>query len=411
MKIRAVTLFTPLNWPFDMAAIASAGRFLQSAKRQLEEAGYEVQTLRLATPPFMDLVGDPDPAALEEFAINLETHARQQGIEYVSIGPVMATTPLSYLAPIQSIPGIIAKTQTIFATVQAASAETGINFAAIKATAQAIHRIGKITPNGFGNLRFAMLANVPPRGPFFPGSYHDGSYSAFSLAMEAADLAVSALQKAQTLEQGQQNMIAALNHHSAKLQDVIDLLVDEHSLHFGGVDFSLAPYPESDKSIGAAMEHLGVDAFGGHGTLFATAFLTNCIRQADIPKVGYSGVMLPVLEDNILAQRAIEGGYTVNDLLLYSAVCGTGLDTVPIPGDSTPEQIAGLLLDVATLAVTLNKPLTARLLPVPGLKAGDITRFDFEFFANSAVLPLKEKSASSLFDKNSFCYLASRQAP
>ncbi|HHJ06736.1 MAG TPA: DUF711 family protein [Anaerolineae bacterium] len=402
MKIRAITLFTPLNWPFDMATIVSAGRFLHAAKDQLEEAGYTVQTLRLATPPFMDLLGDPAPSALEDFVVKLEQRANQQGIDFISIGPVMATTPLSHLQPVQAIPTLIAKTQTIFATVQTASAKTGINLAAIQATAQAVHKIGQITPNGFGNLRFAMLANVAPRGPFFPGAYHDGINPAFGLAMEAADLAVSALQNAQTLAEGQKTLIAAFNEHGARLQNIIDLLVDEHNIHFSGIDFSLAPYPESATSIGAAMEHLGVDAFGGHGTLFATAFLTNCIKQADIPRAGYSGVMLPVLEDKVLAQRSLDHTYTINDLLLYSAVCGAGLDTIPIPGDTSPEQIAGLLLDVATLAVSLNKPLSARLMPVPGLKAGDITNFDFEYFANSAVLPLKSKAAAAIFAKNSF---------
>ncbi len=402
MKIRAITLFTPLNWPFDMATIVSAGRFLHAAKDQLEEAGYTVQTLRLATPPFMDLLGDPAPSALEDFVVKLEQRANQQGIDFISIGPVMATTPLSHLQPVQAIPTLIAKTQTIFATVQTASAKTGINLAAIQATAQAVHKIGQITPNGFGNLRFAMLANVAPRGPFFPGAYHDGINPAFGLAMEAADLAVSALQNAQTLAEGQKTLIAAFNEHGARLQNIIDLLVDEHNIHFSGIDFSLAPYPESATSIGAAMEHLGVDAFGGHGTLFATAFLTNCIKQADIPRAGYSGVMLPVLEDKVLAQRSLDHTYTINDLLLYSAVCGAGLDTIPVPGDTSPEQIAGLLLDVATLAVSLNKPLSARLMPVPGLKAGDITNFDFEYFANSAVLPLKSKAAAAIFAKNSF---------
>jgi uncharacterized protein (UPF0210 family) len=402
MKIRAITLFSPLNWPFDMAAISSEGRFLRLARAQLEKAGYEIQTLRLATPPFMDLLGEPDLVTLEKFTLNLETYANQQGIEYISIGPVMAATPLSLLLPIQYLPDIIVKTKSIFTSVLTASAESGINLAAIQATAEAIHRIGQTTSNGFGNLRFAMLANVGPRGPFFPGAYHDSGDAAFSLAIEAADLAVLALENAQTLEQAQDNLIRGLNYHAAKLHKVVDFLVDEHTIHFTGIDFSLAPFPEVKKSIGAAMEHLGVEAFGMHGTLFATAFLTSCIKQADFPKTGYCGVMLPVLEDPILAQRAAEGLFTVNDLLLYSAVCGTGLDAVPIPGDSTPEQIANLLLDVATLAVRLDKPLTARLLPVPGLKAGEITNFEFEYFANSPVLPLKPNTTSTLFDQSSF---------
>jgi uncharacterized protein len=64
------------------------------------------------------------------------------------------------------------------------------------------------------------------------------------------------------------------------------------------------------------------------------------------------------------------------------------LDTVPLPGDSTPEQITALLLDVAALALRLNKPLIARLMPIPGKQAGDPTGFDFSYFANGRVMAL-----------------------
>ncbi len=82
----------------------------------------------------------------------------------------------------------------------------------------------------------------------------------------------------------------------------------------------------------------------------------------------------------MLAERAAEGRLTVKDLLLYSAVCGTGLDTVPLPGDVTSGQIAALLLDISALALRLDKPLTARLMPVPGKQAGDMTSFNFGYF-------------------------------
>jgi hypothetical protein len=50
--------------------------------------------------------------------------------------------------------------------------------------------------------------------------------------------------------------------------------------------------------------------------------------------------------------------------------------------------LAAILLDLATLALRLDKPLTARLMPIPGKAAGDPTGFDFAFFANSRVLEL-----------------------
>jgi len=103
-----------------------------------------------------------------------------------------------------------------------------------------------------------------------------------------------------------------------------------------------------------------------------------------------------VLEDTCLATRAAQGVLTVKDLLLYSAVCGTGLDTVPLPGDTTAGQMYAVLLDLAALSQRLDKPLTARLMPVPGKKAGDLTGFAFSYFANSRVLALESEPLTGL---------------
>jgi uncharacterized protein (UPF0210 family) len=72
-------------------------------------------------------------------------------------------------------------------------------------------------------------------------------------------------------------------------------------------------------------------------------------------------------------------------LLAYSAVCAGGLDTIPLPGDTSEEHIAHILSDVASLAYKWKKPLAARLLPVPGKKAGDRTQFTDSRMANTVI--------------------------
>jgi uncharacterized protein (UPF0210 family) len=84
--------------------------------------------------------------------------------------------------------------------------------------------------------------------------------------------------------------------------------------------------------------------------------------------------------------RTAEGRVTIQDLLSYAAVCGVGLDTVPLPGDIAQASLTAILLDVAALATRLDKPLTARLMPLPGLAAGDPVHFDFPYFADSRVM-------------------------
>lgn len=406
MKIRSVTAFIPLNWPFDEGSIAGIARFLTDARLRLSEAGFEVQTVRLATPPFLDVIGDPDTRVLLEFGHTLEDMANKHHIDFVSIGPVVATTPLALLMPIHALPQLIAETEKIFSGVLFAADNSGINLAAAQAFARTVHQVAHSTPNGFGNLRLGALANVPPGVPFFPAAYHDGGPACFAIAVEAADLAGSSIGQAHSLHEVRNRLVGAIESSTRHMLEIADRLVDDHHVRFKGVDFSLAPFPTQARSIGAAIEKLGVDSFGGSGTLFSAAFLTHCIRQATIPHVGFSGLMLPVLEDSVLARRAEEGSFSVNDLLLYSAVCGTGLDTIPIPGSTSPEEIGAIFLDVAALAVSLAKPLTARLMPIPGLAVGQKVSFDFDYFASSRVLPVRNMGATRLFQRSSFFKLA-----
>jgi uncharacterized protein (UPF0210 family) len=262
-----------------------------------------------------------------------------------------------------------------------------------------------LEPSGFGNLRFAVLANCGPGSPFFPGSYHRGRDTAFAIATEAADLAVKAYSRAGTLEEARQGLRAMVEGRAAIIEEVARGLEAEFGFRFGGIDFSLAPYPEYARSLGYALEQLGVDAFGANATLFAAAFTTRVLREASFRRCGFSGLFFPVLEDRTLAQRSTEGTFSLDSLLLYSVVCGTGLDTVPLPGDVDRDELAAILLDVATLALVADKPLTARLMPIPGAQAGEMTRFDFAYFSNARILDVRGYGAASLFEGNAFVQL------
>ena len=74
-----------------------------------------------------------------------------------------------------------------------------------------------------------------------------------------------------------------------------------------------------------------------------------------------------------------------DSLLAYSAACGTDLDTIPYPGNISLDQLARIFGDVASLAWKWNKPLSARLQPVAGKKAGDATEFSSRFLFNTTL--------------------------
>jgi uncharacterized protein (UPF0210 family) len=392
MKIRSVTYFCNPGWPIDEKKIQASGMFLVEAKANLEAAGMEVQTTRLATIPFPKLLGADKVGEAAKLAESLSKLLPEYGIDYASLGPALPEVPESY----RTLPGAIAASNKVFFTAIMAEPRHGISLPAVNACAEVIVRVAKLEANGFANLNFAALANVPAGIPYFPASYHKGDEPMFSIAMEAADAAVEAFNQAESIEEGRNALVAMIEECSQVLTAIAETLKFKYQVRFGGIDFSLAPFPQAMRSIGTAFERMGVPRVGLHGSMAAVSILTDAIDRAHFPRTGFSTVMLPVMEDARLAERAAEGRLTVKDLLLYSAVCSTGLDTIPLPGDISAGQVAALLLDISALALRLNKPLTARLMPIPGKVAGDLTSFDFGYFANSRVMALKAEPLTSL---------------
>lgn len=112
------------------------------------------------------------------------------------------------------------------------------------------------------------------------------------------------------------------------------------------------------------------------------------MKAAPSKQIGYSVLMLPAMEHKRLAQRWDENTYGIHALLAYSAVCGTGLDTVPLPGDVSEERLVQIYGDAAALAWKWKKPLSARLQPVKGKGAGERTEFDGQYLFNATIRAL-----------------------
>jgi uncharacterized protein (UPF0210 family) len=246
------------------------------------------------------------------------------------------------------------------------------------------------------NMRLTAQANVAPWTPFLPAGYHGGGTMRIALATESADLAVRSVGTASSLDEARSHLTGLIEAEAERLEGAVKRATSRFDVTFEGIDFSFAPFPEEARSIGAALEQVGLPAAGGSGSLMACAFLADTLDGAQFNRTGFCGLMLPVLEDSVLAGRAAEGLVSTNDLLTYSAVCGTGLDTIPLPGEVSEDALTAILLDVGALALRLDKPLTARLMPIPGKQAGDEVTFEFEYFTETRVLGVAEGALGGL---------------
>ncbi|MEO8289114.1 MAG: DUF711 family protein [Chloroflexota bacterium] len=409
MNIRSLTVGAAIpHDEVDRATIISRlGDFAITGRASLQAAGFTVQTTRLSTQPLELWVAPHEDTRAAVAA--LSSIAIRSGFDYCSIGTIQAgydPDDPRIITLIDSLPGLLMAAENCFASVNVgvrSNGQSGINLDAVRASARVMRALSEATPDGFGNLRFAAAANCPPHVPFFPASYYaederNGGAPEFGLALEAADLAVRAFSGTRSHEEARSNLLALLSDEGGKVAEVCASFGADAGFTFTGLDISMAPHPDPDKSIARALEMVSGAPLGDPGTLSASAFVTGILKEArnHLPTVGYSGLMLPVLEDQTLADRAAEGLVTLDTLLLMSAVCGLGLDTVPLPGDISLAALERIILDMASLALRLDKPLTARLLPVPGKSAGDPAEWpDFPFFAKGKVMPAPQPTAES----------------
>ena len=384
MNIRALTGFLDPGWPIHPERIGLVADTLTSVREGMIAAGYSVQSLRIATPPLSEIVPKVPLTDRLKFAKQFEAECFAREIDYCAIGPALPNELEAY----STIPEILENTETVFASGLFADPEIGLSLQAARACAEVIQQVSTVSPDGFGNLRFAALANVPSGSPFFPAAYHRGGPPTFAVATEAADLAVTAFSDGISIKAAARLLIEAIEGHASVITKVAHAISGQSDVRFKGIDFSLAPFPEEARSIGSALQALGVPEPGLPGFIAGSAILTNCIDRAQFERTGFCGLFLPVLEDLVLAQGASDGYLDVRDLLLAATVCGTGLDTIPLPGDTPIEAMYALLLDLGALALRLDKPLTARLMPIPGKSVGDEIHFDFPYFADSRVMGL-----------------------
>jgi uncharacterized protein len=383
-KVRAITGFVRLDRPTYRKQITDALVVLRRAKAEFESSGYEVETVRLTTQPLAELVsGLSEEQALAFLAQLDDLSVRENFLPNVGAAMLHDSGDPAAMHLLERVLSTLPKIEasTIIAD------EAGIHWKTIRRTAELVKYVSEHSPHSQGTFNFTATAMLKPYGPFFPGSYHTGAGGQFAIGFEGANVVRDVFAKDKgNAAAATADLTAALTKHAAVAATVGKKIAAETGWAYLGVDPT--PAPAGDVSIGAAIEAFTGAKFGSSGTITAAYIITAAVKAVPEKQVGYSGLMVPVLEDKVLAQRWAESAYNIDSLLAYSAVCGTGLDTIPLPGDINVEQMERIFGDVASLALKWNKPLSARLQPVHGKHPGDRTDFQDSALFNTRLQAL-----------------------
>lgn len=380
LTVRTITIFLPadiLRTSDLQTTILQACSQVNRLKSALLDANVSVQTTRISIP-------SPAVFSSPQHALQAAKLLDQSEIQFVSMGTV--THDQTPFCNQHFFEQLFSTTSNTFATLTIAHSNNIYphlcNLAAQIITSSIPYE------DGLRNFRFAALANVHPNCPFFPSSYassttESASLLPISLGVQASNLLIPK----STLSESCNLLVDTLQQAANRLVQICAPVAKVT------IDMSLAPQPTPGPSTAnriAAMA--GIKQFGQPGTLAACAAVTSAMQKASFPKAGLNGIMLPPVEDVGLKHVSLD------QLLQYSSVCGLGLDAVPLPADTNDSTISAILMDVAAMSCRLGKQLSARLIPVPGAKAGDLTPWSSQFMCQTPVLhvPIVDRDHMSM---------------
>eukprot|EP00890_Picochlorum_soloecismus_P003499 jgi/Picsp_1/414/NSC_00412-R1_protein of hypothetical function duf711 len=404
-RVRTVSVFTPI--PFEGTEewrdrCSQLALFLDTAKNTIQIAGIEVQTVRISTRVLNCPTLTPQEA--QSTGPMMESIAIEAGIRFLNLGSIQREAflegdTLSNLASSMKYTSFSVSWQANWGLHQA-----------LRIAAQLLKMDSSST------FRFGISFNCGPEIPYFPASYA-GNELCFSVGTENSEMLTHACQLANDEEKNTNRCPVKRLHDSVRcvfnqklrpLEKVCCDIERETRVKYRGIDPSIAPdlrgeahdmsncmlIPswQDDHDSEAARE------LWGAGTPSVIDAITSALKKLDVSSVGYKGVMLPVLENESLAKATGRGQLSVKQLLLYSTLCGVGLDTVPIPGGMDGEderekralefKIAATILDMNAISKRQNKPLTIRFLPVKNAKPGDVVDLKSPYLTNGYVMAL-----------------------
>lgn len=364
-----------------------AGLLVETCDRVGEKYGIPVVNKRIAVSPIAVMAGGFSALQMVEIAHVLDEAAKEVRIDFIGGFSALVEKGMTPgdRALIEAIPRALAETERVCASVNVASTRAGINMDAVRLMGRVIKDTAELTRerDGLGCAKLCVFANIPQDIPFMAGAYLgvgepdaviNVGVSGPGVVKKAIDRAFA--QNPSLRIDAISDLIKRTAFKVTRCGELIGREVAEIlNIPFGVVDLSLAPTPHVGDSVGEIFQSLGLKSIGVPGTTAALAMLNDAVKKggafASSHVGGLSGAFIPVSEDLNIGQSAEKGLLSIEKLEAITSVCSVGLDMVAIPGHTSDETLAAIIADEMAIGVINKKTTAARLIPVPGKKAGD----------------------------------------
>ncbi len=374
--------------------------------------GIPIVNKRIAVSPIAVAACTFSSDEMVEIARTLDATAREIGVDF--IGGFGALVEKGFTkgdrALIEAIPRALAETERVCASVNVASTNAGINMDAVLLMGRTIKEASDITKDadGIACAKICVFANIPQDIPFMAGAYLGvGEPDAvINVGVSGPGVVKKAIDRARAakpnLDLGELSEI--IKRTAFKVTRVGELIgrqvAGRLGVPFGVVDLSLAPTPNVGDSVGEIFQSLGLESIGVPGSTALLALLNDAVKKGGIFASSYvgglSGAFIPVSEDLNIAEAARAGFLSLEKLEAMTTVCSVGLDMIALPGDTPAETLAAVIADEMAIGVTNNKAVAARLIPVPGKKAGEKAFFG-GLLGEATIMPISTSNGSAGF--------------
>jgi uncharacterized protein len=384
--------------------LAKAGQLVLACDEIAQKYGIPIVNKRLAISPITWLMEGHHEQAFLQVAKQLDKSAKAVGVDLLGGFTALVQKGMTKGERLyfNALPEVLAKTDRICASVNAASTRAGLNVDAILLVAQAIKKAAELTADndGFGAAKLVVFANIPEDNPFMAGGFLGPGEpeTVINIGVSGPGVIKRRLQQ-MLIEHPKANLghiAEQIKETAFRITRVGELIGREVAaklnVEFGIVDLSLAPTPRVGDSVGEILQVMGLAKIGSPGTTAAIALLTDAVKKgglfASSSVGGLSGAFIPVAEDAAMAEAVAKGTLGLEKLEAVTSICSVGLDMVPIPGDTSIETLASIIADELAIGVINSKTTAARIIPVPGKKAGQIVKWG-GLFGQSPILSVQ----------------------